>query len=108
MPAVTTAELVKEELSLTAPAENAKLAQSVAAAVSYVARYHREPTEGTAWPADYVLGATKLAANLYRNANAPGVGEAFGVSSDTSFRRATDVQIEQLLRIGRFSRPMVG
>lgn len=109
MPAVTTPELVADELSLSAPADNAKLARAVAAAVAYVARYHSEPVgDGAAWPMDYVLGATKLAANLYRNANAPGVAEAFGATADTAYRRATDVQIEQLLRIGRFAPPMVG
>lgn len=107
MPAVTDAGAVKAELALTAPADDPKLAAAVAATIAYVARYHSEPTSGE-WPADYQLGAAKLAANLYRNANSPGVGEAFGISNDTAYRRATDIQIEQLLRIGRFAAPVVG
>lgn len=108
MPEVTTAAAVKEELALTAPADDPKLAAAVAATIAYVARYHTSPDGDTPWPADYRLGAAKLGANLYRNANSPGVGEAFGVSNDVAYRRATDVQIEQLLRIGRFAPPVVG
>ncbi len=108
MPDVTNAAAVKEELALTAPADDPKLASAVAATISYVNRYHTAPADGAEWPADYRLGAAKLAANLYRNANSPGVGEAFGVSNDVAYRRATDVQIEQLLRIGRFAAPVVG
>lgn len=108
MAEVTTAAAVKAELGLSAPAEEPKLVAAVAATIAFVARYHESPPEGTDWNADYTLGATKLAAGLYRNANSPGVSETFGMGSDTAFRRATDVQIEQLLRIGRFSPPMVG
>lgn len=108
MPAVTDAAAVKAELALTAPADDPKLSEAVAATVAYVARYHTAPADGAEWPADYRLGAAKMAANLYRNSNSPGVGEAFGISNDTAYRRATDVQIEQLLRIGRFAAPVVG
>lgn len=108
MPEVTTAAAVKAELALTAPVDDPKLAEAVAATIAYVKRYHTAPAGDVEWPADYRLGAAKMAANLYRNANSPGVGEAFGISNDTAYRRATDVQIEQLLRIGRFAPPVVG
>lgn len=108
MPEVVTAAAVKTELALTAPADEPKLLDAVAAAAAFVARYHTAPADNQPWPADYRLGAVKLAANLYRNSNSPGVSEAFGGAGDQAFRRATDVQIEQLLRIGRFAAPLVG
>lgn len=73
------------------------------AAYAYVIRAHgvRET-----WPADYILGAIRLAAGLYRDKANPGVTEPFG--SQNVHRRATDIQIEQLLEIGRFAPPRIG
>ena len=76
-------------------------------------RYRDEPVDeqGTPieWDASARLGAAKLAANLYTNRNAPGISEnSLGQSTDQAYRRATDVLIEQLLRIGRFAPPSVG
>ena len=105
---LTTPAEVKAELGLTVDVNDAALLDAVSAAQAYVLRYHDAPADGEEWPDDYRLGAKRLAGGLYRNANSPGVSEAFGISSDTAYRRATDVQIEQLLRIGRFAPPMVG
>lgn len=73
------------------------------AAYAFVLRHHEARDE---WPGDYVLGAIRLAAGLYRDKANPGVTEAFG--SSNVHRRATDIQIEQLLRIGRFQLPQIG
>lgn len=110
----TTAEAVKIELGLQIPSNDGKLGNAVAAANEYVRRYHADPVDAAGtpieWPASYRLGAAKLAAGLYRNANAPGITDngLGGPGADTTFRRATDVLIEQLLRIGRFSPPRIG
>lgn len=108
MGALVTADQVIADLGLKVAPSDPKLAQCVAATVAYVSRYHEAPAGDADWPDDYRLGAIRLAAGLYRNANSPGVSEAFGIGSDQAFRRATDVQTEQLLRIGRFAPPMVG
>ena len=81
--------------------EDLELAKT--AAEAYVHRYKGQQTE---WPADVRLGALRLAAGLYRDKARPGVVEAF--SQENTHRRATDIQIEQLLRIGRFAEPQVG
>ncbi|HXG71272.1 MAG TPA: hypothetical protein VNJ04_11770 [Gemmatimonadaceae bacterium] len=73
------------------------------AAEAFVRRHHPGRTE---WPADYVLGAVKLAAGLHRDAATPGIAEPFAQAN--VYKRATDVEIEQLLQIGRFSTPVVG
>lgn len=110
----TTVEAVKTELGLATGADDTKLLALVAATNAYVRRYHPDPTDAdglpVAWPADQRLGAARLAAGLYRNSNAPGISDngLGGAASDTAFRRATDVLIEQLLRIGRHAPPAVG
>lgn len=73
------------------------------AATAYVERFHGKRDE---WPADYRLGALRLAAGLYRDKANPGITEPF--SSGNVMRRATDIQIEQLLELGRFAMPKVG
>lgn len=73
------------------------------AAYAYVLRFHEDRET---WPADFTLGAIRLAAGLYRDKANPGVTEPFG--SSNTLRRATDVQIEQLLQIGRFAAPGIG
>lgn len=88
-----------------------KLKDATDAANAFVLRSHPEPTaaDGEKWRADHRLGAAMLGANLYRNANRPGVSDnGFGVSSDQAYRRATDILIEQLLQIERFAPPRVG
>lgn len=110
----TTVAAVKLELGLATGADDTKVTALVAATNAYVRRYHTDPTDADGapveWRDDYRLGAAKLAAGLYRNANAPGITDngLGGAASDTAFRRATDVLIEQLLRIGRFAPPAVG
>lgn len=105
---LVTPAAVIADLALTVPVTDPALVACVDAAKAFVARYHDDPAEGADWPADYRLGALRMAGGLYRNANSPGISEAFGGISDTAYRRATDVQVEQLLRIGRFAPPAVG
>lgn len=110
----TTPELVALELGLQNLNPNDRqLKEVVAATNAFVRRYHRDPVDQDGqqieWGADKRLGAARLAAGLYRNANAPGISDnGFGATSDVAFRRATDILIEQLLRIGRFAPPRVG
>jgi len=110
----TTVAAVKVELGLATGADDTKLVALVAATNAYVRRYHSDPLgpDGAPveWSADKRLGAARLAAGLYRNSNAPGITDngLGGAASDTAFRRATDVLIEQLLRIGRHAPPSVG
>jgi hypothetical protein len=109
----TTVDAVKLELGMQIPANDAKLVGAVNAANAYVRRYREDPTDElgapTEWDAAARLGAARLAAGLYRNANAPGITDnGLGMSSDQAYRRATDVLIEQLLRVGRHSPPSVG
>jgi len=111
----TTAEAVKLELGMpNIPANDIRLVGIVAATNAYVRRYHSDPLdeagEPLPWPDDMRLGAARLAAGLYRNANSPGITDnGLGSAvSDTAFRRVTDVLIEQLLRIGRHAPPMIG
>jgi len=106
----TTADAVKLELGLAnLPGNDSRLAGAVKAANAYVRRYREDPEGGAEWDDAARLGAARLAAGLYRNANAPGISDnSLGMSSDQAYRRATDVLIEQLLRIGRHAPPSVG
>lgn len=110
----TTVDAAALEAGLAGAGGDAKLAAAVAAANAYVRRYHTDPTDAAGepvqWSADKQLGAARLAAGLYRNANAPGITDngLGGPVSDTAYRRATDVLIEQLLRIGRYAPPSIG
>ena len=76
---------------------------AVAATIAYVVDLKGQLLT---WPWDYKLGATKIAAGLVRDAASPAIAEPF--SSGSVARRATDVEIEQLLKTGRFQRPAVG
>lgn len=108
----TDAAAVVEELQLPHLNESDKrLQRAVKAANAFVLRSHPEPTgeDGETWNEDHALGAAMLAANLYRNANRPGVSDnGLGMSNDQAYRRATDVLIEQLLQIERYAPPRVG
>lgn len=76
------------------------------AADAYVRRYLDEPDTG--WTADQKLGGLLLAVGLYRDKATPGVIEQYGTIERAAYRRATDIQIEQLLRIGRYAKPVIG
>ncbi|GAT87967.1 hypothetical protein CVCC1112_2626 [Paenarthrobacter nicotinovorans] len=108
----TTTEAVTEELDLKVSPDAKRLALVVAVTNSYVRRTHTDPVdssgESVEWPADKRLGAARLAAGLYRDANAPGITESQfgGAVQEAVKRRVTDIAIEQLLQIGRFAPPV--
>lgn len=86
--------------------DNADLVLACDAAEAYVRRYLDEPATG--WSADQRLGALLLAVGLFRDKATPGVIEQYGGIERAAYRRATDIQIEQLLRIGRHALPVIG
>ncbi|MFJ2370876.1 hypothetical protein [Microbacterium sp. NPDC087665] len=94
---------VRAACGLPASGEDGELTRAIAAARAYVERYHGVRAT---WPDDYRLGAIRLATGLYRDAAQKGMAEPFGQSNTA--RRATDIEIEQLLRIGRFAGPQIG
>lgn len=59
------------------------------------------------WPADVVLGATMLAARLFRRRNSPAGVEAMGPDGATYVMR-NDPDIGQLLRLGSWQLPGLG
>ena len=77
---------------------------AVAAANAFVERYKDRPADG--WTADTKLGATMLAAQLYRRRNTPGGVEQFGETG--MYVRAVDADVERLLRVGRYAPPRIG
>ncbi|MFJ3394004.1 hypothetical protein [Leifsonia aquatica] len=86
-----------------------KVKRATDAAIAFVLRRKADPTKldpPETWAADFKLGALRLAVGLYRDALKPGVAEPF--AQGNVYARATDVQIEQLLQIGRFALPVVG
>lgn len=99
------AEALQAQLPAGASITSPDVVLAREAAYAYVTRYHDLPGEA-GWPYDYRLGAVKLTASLYRDKASPGVVEPF--SSGNVYKRATDIEIEQLLRIGRFALPGVG
>lgn len=109
---VTVAEATKE-LDLKTGLDASRLQEVVDVTNVYVRRRHADPVgpDGlpVPWPADYRLGAARLAAGLYRDANAPGISESQfgGAVAEAIKRRVTDIAIEQLLEIGRFAGPQV-
>lgn len=94
---------VRHACGLPAQGADGELERAIAASQSFVERYHGTRDE---WPDDYRLGAVRLATGLYRDAAQKGLVEPFGQSNTA--RRATDIEIEQLLRIGRFALPQIG
>lgn len=99
-----TVELVRSFLGLPEPeGDSAALDLAVSAANAFVKRYKGDLKE---WPPDYRLGAVMQAANLYRRRNTPGGVDTFGETG--VYVRATDTEVERLLRIGRYSPPGVG
>lgn len=86
---------------------------AVAATKAYVARLHTTPTTGTppvvAWPADYKLGAIKLAAGLIRNGFSASIApDPLDGQTQAALGRVSDIEIEQLLQIGRFAPTVIG
>ena len=101
----TEVETVQRFLGLgTAGVDTESVEMAVDAANAFVARYKDRPADG--WTHDTKLGATMLAAQLYRRRNTPGGVEQFGETG--MYVRAVDADVERLLRVGRYAPPRVG
>lgn len=79
-------------------------------AANVLVRRHRVPRiiDGAAvWPDDVTLGATMLAARLWRRRNSPEGVATFGADGALYVSR-TDPDIAQLLQLGQYAPPVVG
>lgn len=104
---------VKAALGGDASVPAGDITSAVRATKAYVMREHSEASvtvgDVVTWPWDYKLGATKLAAGLVRGGFSAAVGGEVGDGySMQALARLTDVEIEQLLRMGRFTPPRIG
>lgn len=107
----TTVPLVKRQLSIaqTDERDDAKLADIVDAVNIKVRRFRvSEAAVGQdEWPADIVLGASMLAARLFRRKNSPAGVESFG-QLGAAYVMRNDPDIAQLLALGSYQLPQIG
>lgn len=106
MTPLTTAAEVRKYLDLS-PAVEDQLAPAVEAVIALVASYHDAPGEGGEWEANLKLGATMLAARIYRRRNSPAGVESLGELGPVYVSR-NDPDLAQLLKIGRYATPRIG
>lgn len=84
-----------------------KLAPTVAAVNRFVRRIHNPDPSGS-WAEDHALGATMLAARLYRRRKSvEGVMAAFSAAGPAYVSR-TDPDVAMLLQLGPYAVPTVG
>jgi hypothetical protein len=104
----TSATAVREWLQLTGEqsADEAKVADYVAATNALVSRFCTPETDGS-WGPDVHLGARMLAGRLYRRRNNP-AGMAEFAAEGPVFIQRNDPDIAMLLRIGAYTPPRVG
>jgi hypothetical protein len=107
----TTRELVKVQLSIasTDVRDDAKL-DAIVGAVNNMVRTWRisESAVGLeAWPERIQLGATMLAARLFRRKNSPAGVESFG-QLGAAYVMRNDPDIAQLLALGNYQLPQIG
>jgi len=109
----TTVEAVKAHLSITDATDDGALAP-VVGAVNYLIRHlpvastaKAETVEAAVWPADVKLGATLLAARLWRRRNSPEGVAAFGADGPVYVQR-NDPDVAMMLALGDWARPGVG
>lgn len=96
-----TEELLRQHLGdASIPMEH--LGPVIAAANYWVADIH--PGD---WTEDILLGATMLAATLYRRRNSPGGIEVFGDGSIAHVVRS-DPHVSMLLGLGGWTKPQLG
>lgn len=79
----------------------------VAAVISLVTSYHGAPADGAEWADHYKIGATMLAARIFRRRNSPAGVEALGDLGPVYVSR-NDPDLAQLLKLGRYAEPRVG
>lgn len=104
---LTTVERVREYLRLPDGDATVALTELVDAVTALVASYHAAPAADDEWPPNLQLGATMLAARLYRRRNSPAGVEALGELGPVYVSR-NDPDLAQLLKIGRYAPPRVG
>lgn len=66
-----------------------------------------DPPTAPPWPDDVTLGATMLAARMYRRRNSPAGVEAI-TESGAQYIARSDIDVARLLRIDTMTRPQVG
>lgn len=107
----TTVALVKVQLSIPSDDERDadRLAMIVAAVNSQVRswRVSTAAVDQASWPERIQLGATMLAARIYRRKNSPAGVESFG-SQGAVYVSRTDPDIAQLLGLGPHQPPTAG
>lgn len=105
-----TVELVKEHLQMAAGDQRfaATLARVTGAANAFARGTPKaQDVEADEWPADVVLGATMLAARLFRRRDTPQGVATFGDNAALYVQR-TDPDVALLLGLGEYGRPAVG
>jgi hypothetical protein len=101
------AALVATQLSMDGDQAAAdKLAATVAAVNSLIARWLNPAADGT-WRPEHVLGATMLAARLYRRRNSP-EGVATFTAEGAVYVQRNDPDVAMLLGLGSYAPPVVG
>lgn len=96
---------VAEHLDLPAT-ETEAMAPAVAAVNAMVAQWHGY-ADGDTWSPRHVLGATMLAATLYRRRNTPGGVENFN-ELGVAYVQRSDPHASMLLGLGAWTAPLVG
>lgn len=81
--------------------------EAVTAAVNAVVKRWHVPRTGGEWRDDHALGATMLAARLWRRRNSP-EGVATFAADGAVYVQRNDPDIALLLQLGQHAPPMVG
>lgn len=108
----TTKDKAKAWAGVDDTVDDAVFVQLVAAVNAFVRglpvaqRYDADPAL-PAWPGTIELGATMLAARLYRRRNTPG-GVEVATGLGFAYVRRTDPDVAQLLELGDYAAPAVG
>lgn len=105
----TSVPAAKTWLRLTDTDDDEQLELVVAAVNAQVRSWRcaQRAVGATEWPGGIALGATMLAARLYRRQNSPAGVEAFG-SDGAVYVSRNDPDIGQLLQLGTHQLPTVG
>lgn len=108
----TTRDDTKTWLAITDDEDNTAIDQVVGAVnvlvrgLPVAQRSNTDPAPAD-WPADVKLGATMLAARIFRRRSTPGGVEAAGAFG-VAYVRRNDPDVAQLLQLGEYAAPAVG
>lgn len=106
MEPLVTPQAVAKYLKLTNAALT-ELEDVTNAVIALIVSYKGIPAPGTQWGDDIKLGATMLAARIYRRRNSPAGVESLGELGPVYVSR-NDPDLAQLLKLGRYATPQVG